>query len=58
LRVERFDLSDDVGERHDLAGTIPDRTAAPRRQLCDWRQSVGAAMPTPNLDYNPTAKGE
>jgi arylsulfatase A-like enzyme len=57
-RAELFDLSDDVGERHDLAATMPERTAALRRQLHDWRQSVGAAMPTPNPDYNPAAKGE
>jgi hypothetical protein len=58
MRIELFDLSGDVGERHDLAVRMPDRTAALRRQLHDWRQSVGAAMPAPNPDYNPTAKGE
>ena len=58
MRAELFDLSGDVGERHDLAATMPERTAALRRQLHDWRQSVGAAMPTPNPDYNPAAAGE
>ena len=58
MRAELFDLSGDVGERHDLAAAMPGKTAALRRQLHDWRQSVGAAMPTPNPDYNPAAKGE
>jgi arylsulfatase A-like enzyme len=57
MRVELFNLSDDPGERHDLATAMPDKTAALRRQLHDWRESVKAAMPTPNPDYNPTAKG-
>ena len=57
MRVELFNVSDDPGERHDLAAALPERAAALRRQLHDWRQSVGAAMPTPNPDYNPAAKG-
>jgi arylsulfatase A-like enzyme len=58
MRVELFNLKDDLGEHHDLAAAMPERTAALRRQLHDWRQSLNAAMPTPNPDYNPAAKGQ
>ena len=58
MRVELFNLRDDPGERHDLAAAMPDETAALRQQLHAWRQRVNAAMPTPNPDYNPAAKGQ
>ena len=55
MRVELFNLKDDIGERHDLAATMPEKAAALRQQLHDWQQSVKAAMPTPNPDYDPGA---
>ena len=58
IRVELFNLKDDLGEHHNLAAAMPERIAALRRQLHDWRQNVDAAMPTPNPDFNPSAKGE
>jgi arylsulfatase A-like enzyme len=58
MRVELFDLSNDLGERHNLAAAMPDKAATLRQQLHEWRESVKAAMPTPNPDYNPAAKGE
>jgi hypothetical protein len=58
MRVELFNLSGDLGEQHNLAATMPDKADALRQQLHDWRQSVSADMPTPNPDYNPSAKGE
>jgi arylsulfatase A-like enzyme len=58
MRVELFNLSGDPGEKHNLAATMPDKTAALRQQLHARRQSVNASMPTPNPDYNPSAKGE
>jgi arylsulfatase A-like enzyme len=53
VRVELFDLSADPGERHNLAAAMPDKAAALRRQLHDWRDSVNAAMPTPNSEFRP-----
>jgi arylsulfatase A-like enzyme len=53
VRVELFDLSADPGERHNLAAAMPDKAAALRRQLHDWRDSVNAAMPTPNPEFRP-----
>jgi arylsulfatase A-like enzyme len=55
MRVELFDLKTDLSERHDLAARMPEKAAALRQQLHDWRKSVDAAMPAPNPDYNPDA---
>ncbi len=57
MHVELFNLRDDLGEQHDLAAAMPEKAAALRKQLHDWRASVNAAMPTPNPDYEPPAKG-
>jgi len=55
MRIELFNLRGDPGERHDLAAQMPEKTAALRKALHDWRQSVNGAMPTPNPDYKPAA---
>lgn len=49
-RVELYDLSSDPGERRDLAAAQPERAEEMRKQLAEWRKSVGAQMPTPNPD--------
>jgi len=49
-RVELYDLDADPGELKDLAAAEPERAAAMRKRLAEWRQSVGAQMPTPNPD--------
>jgi hypothetical protein len=51
MRVELFNLKDDLGEHHDLAASLPEKTTALRQQLHNWRKSVDAQMPTPNPDY-------
>lgn len=56
MRVELYNLDQDLGELHDLASAQPEKTAALRRQLHQWRHSVNAAMPTPNPDYQPAAE--
>jgi arylsulfatase A-like enzyme len=53
MRVELFNVRNDVGEQHDLAAAMPEKAAALRRQLQDWRKSLNAAMPVPNPDYKP-----
>ncbi len=50
-RVELYNLKDDLGEKNDLAGKMPDRAAELRRRLHEWRTTVGAAMPKPNPEY-------
>jgi len=52
--VQLFNLRDDIGEQHDLAGRMPDQAEELRRKLQAWRKSVGAAMMEPNPDYDPT----
>ena len=47
-RVELFDLATDPGEHRDRATERPERTAALRARLTAWRESVQAAMPSPN----------
>ncbi len=53
MRVELFNLKDDLGETHDLAAAHPNEAARLRAMLHDWRQSVGAQMPLPNPNYRP-----
>jgi arylsulfatase A-like enzyme len=52
-KVELYNLKDDLGERHDLAATLPDRAAGLRQMLHAWRTEVGATTPKgePREDY-------
>jgi arylsulfatase A-like enzyme len=53
LRVELYNLKDDLGETRDLAPENPAKAAELRAMLHRWRNSVGAQMPTPNPEYHP-----
>jgi arylsulfatase A-like enzyme len=53
--VELYNLKEDIGETNDLAAALPEKTAALRQKLHDWRQHVDAQMPTPNPNYDPKA---
>lgn len=53
--VELYNLKEDIGETNDLAAALPEKTAALRQKLHDWRQHVDAQMPTPNPKYDPKA---
>ncbi|HRS12800.1 MAG TPA: sulfatase [Sedimentisphaerales bacterium] len=50
-RVELYNLRDDLGEKKDLAGAMPEKAAELRRMLHEWRNEVGAAMPTVNPNH-------
>lgn len=54
MRVELYNLRDDIGEKHDLAAKMPDKVEALRKRLHEWRTEVGAQMPTRNANYDPT----
>jgi arylsulfatase A-like enzyme len=54
MHVELYDLSKDIGEQHDLASALPDKANELRGKLHAWRAQVGAQMPTPNPNYDPT----
>ncbi len=53
--LELFDLASDPGETSNVANQRPAETAALAKRLADWRKEVGAQLPTPNPDYDPTA---
>ena len=57
-RLEVYNLKDDPSESKDLAAAMPDRAAEMRKMLADWRQAVGARMPTSNPDYRPGRAGK
>ncbi len=50
-RVELFNLKNDLGETTNLLGQHPDKAAQLRTRLHRWRESVAAAMPSPNPNF-------
>ncbi|MDX1965964.1 MAG: sulfatase [Planctomycetaceae bacterium] len=55
--VELYNLTDDVGEQHDLSQSKPQKTAELRSKLKDWQTRMHAKMPTPNPSFDGTAAG-
>ena len=51
--LELFDLKNDLGEKHNLAQSQPEKAEALRNQLSAWRTRVKAAMPTPTTKTQP-----
>jgi arylsulfatase A-like enzyme len=47
-RLELYNLVDDIGEQHNLAGSQADKADELRKMLAAWRDRVGAKMPTAN----------
>jgi arylsulfatase A-like enzyme len=45
MRVELYNLAEDISESHDLAESMPDKAAALRDRLHHWRAAVQAQMP-------------
>lgn len=43
--VELYDLLEDLGERRNLAASMPEKAAAMKERLHRWRSDSGAAMP-------------
>jgi arylsulfatase A len=54
MRVELYNLKDDLGEQHNLATQMPEKVDALRQRLHAWRKEVGAQMPARNPAYNPS----
>lgn len=52
-RCELYDLAQDSGETNDLAAGRPERVRELKKQLADWREAVGAQMPSANPDFKP-----
>ena len=53
-RIELFNLSNDPGEKNDLAATLPERAGQLQMWLHDHLKSIGAQMPESNPEYNPS----
>lgn len=47
-RLELYNLKDDLGEKTNLATTMPEKAKELHDKLVAWRKSVNAPMPTPN----------
>ncbi|MCJ7680120.1 MAG: sulfatase [Candidatus Aminicenantes bacterium] len=48
--VELYNLRDDLSEKNDLSSRFPGKVDEMRRLLHEWRESVGALMPSPRSD--------
>ena len=54
MRVELYNLREDIGEQHDLAAKMPAKVEELRARLHAWRKEVGAQMPARNPNYDPS----
>lgn len=54
LRVELYNIREDISEAHNLAEKLPDKVNELRERLHAWRMEVGAQMPTRNPNYDPS----
>jgi len=52
-QVSLFNVANDIGELHDLAGEMPEKAQELRQMLYDWRRSIDAQEMTPNPNYDP-----
>lgn len=52
MRVELYNIREDIGEQRDLAGEMPKKVKELRARLVEWRREVGAQMPVPNPNYD------
>jgi arylsulfatase A-like enzyme len=56
-KIEIYNLKDDLGERNNLAETMPEQAKELHKTLIEWRRSVNAPVPTErNPDYDPAAR--
>jgi arylsulfatase A-like enzyme len=55
-RLELYNLREDPGERHNLAGREPTRTNQLHDVLAAWRKRIGAPMPTANAALERASK--
>ena len=58
-RLELFNLTNDIGEKNNLASTDPDRADRMFAVLSDWQQRLNAPLPSKaNPEFDPSAKRE
>ena len=51
--VELYNLADDIGEKKDLAGKLPEKAAELKEALAKWRKQTGAVIPANCRGYDP-----
>lgn len=56
--LELYNLANDPSETQNVKGQQGDRTAVMQRSLHEWRQKVGAQMPTQNAHFDPNRATE
>lgn len=54
MHVELFNIREDISESRDLAADQPERATDMTALLHRWRTAIGAQMPTPNPNYDPS----
>ena len=54
MRVELYNLREDIGEQRNLAAQKPEKVDELRGRLHTWRKQVGAQMPSRNPNYDPS----
>jgi arylsulfatase A-like enzyme len=52
--LKLFNLTNDPGERHDLAREMPDKAKELDQRLSDYLAAVNAQMPKPNPNHDPS----
>jgi arylsulfatase A len=57
-RTLLFDLSQDIGERNDLAAQMPTETTQLRKRLDSYLTAIHAQLPTINSQYDPSRPAE
>jgi len=55
---ELFNLKEDVGEKRDLSGEMPDKVRQLDAMLEQWLMATGAKLPRPNPDYEAESVAE
>ncbi len=53
--LELYNIPQDIGEKTNLAAQQPEKAKALHEKLIAWRKEVGALMPTPNPNFDPSA---
>lgn len=51
-RFELYNLKEDLGERHDLSVSMPDRVRAMNNHMTLYLNKIGAVLPQPNPGYS------
>jgi len=55
-RLELYNLREDIGEKRNLVGKLPEKAKELQADLHEWRKRVNAPMPEPNPHPDPKAK--